>query len=159
MRVTLICVGKLKETYLKDATEEYLKRISKYSSVEVIEVADEKLKADSNNALDEQVKLREAERILKFIDEKDYLVALAIEGKMLSSIDFSFFIQNNMAHGVSNIKFVIGGSLGLHASVVKRANYSLSFSKMTFPHQLMRVILLEQVYRAFRIAGNEPYHK
>ena len=159
MNITLITVGKIKEKYLKDAIEEYSKRLKRYCKLEIIEVPDEKTPDNASEKEELQIKSKEGESILKHIKDNMYVVALAIEGKMISSEELADFIKDLGIKGDSNIAFVIGGSLGLSKEVLSRANYKLSFSKMTFPHQLMRVILLEQVYRAFRINSGEPYHK
>lgn len=159
MNITLITVGKIKEKYYRDAIAEYQKRLSRYCKLEIVEVADEKTPDKASEALEDQIKQKEAERILKYIREDTYCVALAIEGKKLDSVKFADTLEKLGVSGESNIAFVIGGSLGLHESVLKRANYKLSFSDMTFPHQLMRVILLEQIYRCYRIINKEPYHK
>ena len=149
--IRIITVGKLKEKFFVDATNEYVKRISKYSKIELIEVNDE-----DNNNLDAMDK--EGKKILKHIKD-DYVITLEIEGKMLDSIELSNLISSVNTYDSSIITFVIGGSLGLSDEVKSRANYHLSFSKMTFPHMLMRVILLEQIYRSFKILNKEPYHK
>lgn len=159
MNITLITVGKIKEKYYRDAIAEYQKRLSRYCKLEIVEVADEKTPDKASEALEDQIKQKEAERILKYIREDTYCIALAIEGKKLDSVKFADTLEKLGVSGESNIAFVIGGSLGLHESVLKRANYKLSFSDMTFPHQLMRVILLEQIYRCYRIINKEPYHK
>lgn len=159
MRITLICVGKLKEKYLVQGVEEYVKRLSRYCTLELIELADEKTPDNASEALEEGIKRKEGERILKALKEDSYCIALAIEGTMLSSEELASKIDSLGIFGKSHISFVIGGSLGLSAEVLKRADYKLSFSKMTFPHQLMRMILLEQIYRAYRIINKEPYHK
>jgi len=159
MRVTIVCVGKLKEKYWKDAVAEYEKRLSRYVKLEIIEIADEKTPDGSSLAQDEEVRVKEGERILKVVKEGAYVAALAIEGKMLSSEDLAAFISDKGIRGISHLMFIIGGSLGLSQDVMKRADFALSFSKMTFPHQMMRVVLLEQIYRAQRIVNNEPYHK
>lgn len=158
MKISIICVGKIKEKYFKMAIDEYIKRLSKYVKLSIIEVADEKAPENISLADEDIIKQKEAERILKNIKD-EYVIALCIDGNELDSISFSKFIQENMNKGVSNISFIIGGSLGLHKSIIDRADYKMSFSKMTFPHQLMRVILLEQIYRSQRILRNEPYHK
>ena len=159
MNITFITVGKIKEKYYRDAIDEYTKRLSKYCKLEIIEVADEKTPDKASEALEIQIKEKEADRILKNVKENDYVIALAIEGKKLNSVQFSEKIDQLGITGKSNIDFIIGGSLGLHSSVLQRADDKLSFSDMTFPHQLMRVILLEQVYRCYRIINHEPYHK
>ena len=159
MNITLVTVGKIKEKYFRDAILEYQKRLSRYCKLDIIEVADEKTPDKASELLEEQIKQKEAERILKYIREDAYCIALAIEGKKYDSIGFSKHINQLGITGKSNIVFVIGGSLGLHESVLKRSDGKISFSDMTFPHQLMRVILLEQIYRCFRIINGEPYHK
>ncbi|MBT2570992.1 23S rRNA (pseudouridine(1915)-N(3))-methyltransferase RlmH [Planococcus sp. ISL-110] len=159
MNISIISVGKLKEKYLKSGIEEYTKRLGSYTKINEIEVADEKAPEQLSEADMEIVKKREAERILAKISPDAYVIALAIDGKMKTSEQLAKDIQSLMTYGRSKIVFVIGGSLGLHDEVLKRADEKLSFSKMTFPHQLMRLILVEQVYRAFRIMKGEPYHK
>lgn len=159
MKITVLAVGKVKEKFYRDALAEYAKRLSRYCKLEILEVADEKTEENGSDALCGQIKAREAERLLKHIRDDSWCIALAIEGKKADSISFSQKIEQLGISGKSNLVFVIGGSLGLHESVLKRADELLSFSDMTFPHQLMRVILLEQIYRAFRIAAKEPYHK
>lgn len=159
MKITIVCVGKIKERFYSDAIKEYEKRLSKYCKLEIIEVADEKTDENASEIMNEQTKNKEGERILKNIKDDAYVITLEIEGKMLDSVELSDKINNLGINGCSHIIFVIGGSLGLSKNVSKRANYKLSFSKMTFPHQLMRVILLEQIYRSYRIISNEPYHK
>ena len=159
MKVTVIGVGRLKEKYWQLAIDEYSKRLGKYIKLNIIEVADEKAPENLSVAEAQIVKKSEGERILKNIKSDMYVIALAIEGKMLTSEELSGFLNERMVRGDGNIAFVIGGSLGLSSEVMERADYKLSFSKMTFPHQLMRVILLEQIYRSYRIINNEPYHK
>ena len=159
MNITVISVGKLKEKYLKEAIQEYSTRLTKYCKLDIIEVPDEKAPENMSTAEEEIVKLKEGQTILKNIKDDTYVIALAIKGKQLSSEKFAELISDLGLRGKSNIAFVIGGSLGLGEEVLKRADYHLSFSAMTFPHQLMRVILLEQVYRAFRILQGAPYHK
>lgn len=159
MNISIISVGKLKEKYLKSGIEEYTKRLGSYTKITEIEVADEKAPEQLSEADMEIVKKKEAERILAKISPDAYVIALAIDGKMKTSEQLAKDIQSLMTYGRSKIVFVIGGSLGLHDEVLKRADEKLSFSKMTFPHQLMRLILVEQVYRAFRIMKGEPYHK
>ena len=158
MKVSIICIGKIKEKYFKMAIDEYSKRLSKYIKLNIVELLDEKAPENLSLADEENIKLKEGEKILKNIKD-EFVIALCIDGKELDSISLANFIQNNKNKGISHISFVIGGSLGLHKNVIDRANFKLSFSKMTFPHQLMRVILLEQIYRAERILKNEPYHK
>ncbi|MEH7074495.1 23S rRNA (pseudouridine(1915)-N(3))-methyltransferase RlmH [Neobacillus drentensis] len=159
MNISIITVGKLKEKYLKQGIEEYLKRLSAYAKVEVIEVADEKAPEELSELEMVQVKQKEGERILAKISQDTYVIALAIQGKLASSEELADSLDKLATYGKSKIAFVIGGSLGLSSEVIKRSNEQLSFSRMTFPHQLMRLILVEQIYRAFRINRGEPYHK
>ena len=159
MNIAIISVGKLKEKYLKMGIEEYSKRLGSYAKLELIEVADEKAPEHLSDADMEIVKRKEGERILSKIGTDTYVIALAIEGKMKSSEQLAADIQSLMTYGRSKVAFVIGGSLGLHEDVMKRSDEKLSFSKMTLPHQLMKLVLVEQIYRAFRIMKNEPYHK
>ena len=143
--IKIVCVGKIKEKYLQDAISDYMKRLSKYHKVEIIELEDSNIS-------------EEKQRILKHIDSKDYVITLDIEGRELSSVELADKLDKTFITN-SNICFVIGGSCGLDSDVKERANFSLSFSKLTFPHQLFRVILLEQIYRSFKILNNETYHK
>ena len=159
MNINIIAVGKLKEKYLKEAVSEYSKRLSKYCRLDIIEVSDEKAPENMSQAEEESVKNKEGQAILKYVKSDTYVIALIIEGKMLTSEAFADFINELGIKGKSNIAFIIGGSLGLSGEVIKRADYKLSFSPMTFPHQLMRVVLMEQIYRGFRIIKGEPYHK
>nr|WP_309100844.1 23S rRNA (pseudouridine(1915)-N(3))-methyltransferase RlmH [Fredinandcohnia onubensis] len=159
MNITIVTIGKLKEKYLIQGINEYLKRLTAYAKVDMIELADEKAPENLSESEMEQVKQKEGERILSKLSDDTHVIALAIEGKMKSSEQLADDLENLATYGKSKIVFVIGGSLGLSKDVMKRANDTLSFSKMTFPHQLMRLILVEQVYRAFRIIRNEPYHK
>lgn len=159
MKIKIICVGKIKENFYKEAITEYAKRLSKFTSFSVIEVSDEKTDEKASQKENELVLSKEGKRILEQIGNDDYVISLCIEGKSLSSVDFSKKISEVMLSGYSNIAFLIGGSLGLSDEVKKRSDFKLSFSEMTFPHQLMRVILTEQIYRAFKIINNEPYHK
>ncbi|MBE5935695.1 MAG: 23S rRNA (pseudouridine(1915)-N(3))-methyltransferase RlmH [Lachnospiraceae bacterium] len=159
MRITVITVGKIKEKYLKMAIDEYAKRLSKYCKLDFIEVADEKTPDNASDIVNEKIKEVEGERIMNNIKKDTYVIALAIEGKELTSEELAKKMDNLGVSGNSNITFVIGGSLGLSKAVMSRADYKLSFSRMTFPHQLMKVILLEQIYRSYRINKNEPYHK
>lgn len=159
MRITLITVGKIKEKYLRDAIAEYSKRLSRYCKLEIVEVADEKTPDQASEAAEENIRNKEGERILKHIRDDMYVITLEIGGKMLSSEEFADKINSLGVQGKSSITFVIGGSIGLGQEVLRRSDYALSFSKMTFPHQLMRVILLEQIYRGYRILAGEPYHK
>lgn len=159
MRITVVCVGKLKESYWREAIAEYSKRLSRYMKLEIIEVADEKAPESMSEAQAAEVKEKEGQRILKQVREDAFVVALAVEGKMLSSEELAVFMEQKEVGGVSHIVFIIGGSLGLSPAVMRRADFALSFSGMTFPHQMMRVVLLEQIYRVERIRRNEPYHK
>lgn len=159
MNITVITVGKLKERYFREAVEEYSTRLSKYCKLEIIEVPDEKVPENLSAAQEQIVIQKEAQGILKHVKEDTYVIALAIQGKQLPSEGLADLINDLGIKGRSNITFVIGGSLGLSEEVLKRADYQLSFSLMTFPHQLMRVILLEQIYRGFKIIKGEPYHK
>ncbi|MBR4015584.1 MAG: 23S rRNA (pseudouridine(1915)-N(3))-methyltransferase RlmH [Anaerotignum sp.] len=159
MRVTIVCVGKLKEKYWREAVAEYSKRLSRYHKLEIIELADEKAPETMSPAQEAEVKEKEGQRILKQISEDAFVVALAVEGNPLSSEELADFVEKKAVGGINHLVFLIGGSLGLSPEVMKRADFALSFSKMTFPHQMMRVVLLEQIYRAERIRKNEPYHK
>lgn len=159
MNIAIVSVGKLKEKYLKMGIEEYSKRLGSYAKIDLIEVPDEKAPENLSDADMEIVKKKEGERILAKIGPDTYVIALAIEGKMKSSEQLAADLQSLMTYGRSKIAFVIGGSLGLHEDVMKRSDEKLSFSKMTLPHQLMKLVLVEQIYRAFRIIKNEPYHK
>ena len=159
MKITIITVGKLKEKYLKDAISEYSKRLSRYCKLEVIEVADEKTPDQAGEGMETMIREKEAERILKYIREDAYVVTLEIKGTQLTSEELAEKIDRPGIQGKSHIQFVIGGSIGLGEPVLNRSDYALSFSRMTFPHQLMRVILLEQIYRSYRIINGEPYHK
>lgn len=157
MNVNIICVGKLKEKYLKEAESEYLKRISRFAKVKIIELNDEKL--TGNNSLDILAKNKEGENIINKIPKNSYIFAMDIKGKQSTSIDFAKELNDLSISGKSDFTFIIGGSLGLSEEVLKRANKKMSFSLMTFPHQLFRVMLLEQIYRCFKINNNETYHK
>jgi 23S rRNA (pseudouridine1915-N3)-methyltransferase len=159
MNITIIAVGKLKEKYLKQAVDEYSKRLGRYCRLDIIELSDEKTPDNASEKDELIIKEKEGRAILSKIRENAYVIALDLNGKQLSSEEFSKFIDNCGIMGNSNLFFVIGGSLGLSDDVIRRANYKLCFSKMTFPHQLFRVMLLEQVYRGFRIINGEPYHK
>ena len=159
MKITLITVGKIKEKYLKDAIAEYSKRLSKYCKLEIIEVADEKTPDNASEAMEEIIRVKEAEKILKYVKKDAYVVTLEIQGKELSSEVFAEKIERLGIQGTSHMIFIIGGSIGLGEGVLGKSDLALSFSKMTFPHQLMRVILLEQIYRSYRIINGEPYHK
>ena len=159
MNVTILCVGKVKEKFYRDAIAEFEKRLSRYCKLDIIEVADEKTPDNASEVVEQQIKEKEAERMEKYIREGAYVIALAIDGKQLDSVELSEKMEKLGISGNSNIVFVIGGSLGLADGILKRADFKLSFSRMTFPHQLMRVILLEQIYRGYRIMNHEPYHK
>ena len=159
MKVTIVCVGKLKEAYWRGAIEEYSKRLGRYMKLEIVELPDEKAPETMSPAQEDEVRQKEGLRILKAVKEDAFAVALAIEGKSLSSEGLADFIAEKAVRGVSHMVFIIGGSLGLSQDVMNRADFSLSFSPMTFPHQMMRVILLEQIYRAEKINRKEPYHK
>ena len=159
MRISIICVGKIKEKFYREALAEYVKRLSKYCKLDIIEVVDEKTPDGASELVCDRIMMKEATRISDKIPDNAYVVATAIEGKHFSSTDFANHINNLTLKSCSHVVFIIGGSLGLHSSIKNRADILISFSKMTFPHQLMRVILAEQIYRAFRIINNEPYHK
>lgn len=159
MRITVVCVGKIKEKFYVQAVEEYAKRLSRYCKLEFVELPDEKTPENAGEQINASIKAKEGDRILSVLRDDAYVIALAIEGNMLDSVQFSEKLEKLAVSSVSYIMFVIGGSLGLDTRVLSRADYKLSFSKMTFPHQLMRVVLLEQIYRAYRIMRGEPYHK
>ena len=159
MKITIVCVGKIKENFYRDAVSEYSKRLGWYCWLEFVETADEKTPEGASALLEEQIKEKEAKRILDKIRDDDFVCILEITGKRFSSEGFAQWMEQLTVKGISEIVFVIGGSLGLHGSVRQRANMAVSFSDMTFPHQLMRVILCEQIYRAFRIIHGAPYHK
>ena len=152
MKITILCVGKIKEKFYRDAIAEYSKRLSRYCKLDIIEVADEKTPENASDTVENQIRKKEAK-------EGAYVFALAIDGREFDSVELSKKIENLGTSGISQIIFLIGGSLGMSENLLKRADFKLSFSKMTFPHQLMRVILLEQVYRSYRIMNGEPYHK
>ena len=159
MKITVITVGKIKEKYLKDAIAEYSKRLSKYCKLEIIEVADEKTPDNVSEVVEDAIRSKEAERILKYVKDDAFVFTLEINGKQLSSEELADKIDKLGVQGTSHIIFIIGGSIGLGQEVLQKSNFALSFSKMTFPHQLMRVVLLEQIYRCYRIINGEPYHK
>ncbi|QHE54122.1 23S rRNA (pseudouridine(1915)-N(3))-methyltransferase RlmH [Pontibacillus sp. HMF3514] len=159
MKISIISVGKLKEKYLKQGIQEYIKRLGPYASIDIQEVPDEKAPENLSEAQMLEVKQKEGERILSKISQDTYVITLEIEGKMITSEKLAEQLDQLATYGKSKVAFVIGGSLGLSEEVLKRSDFALSFSKLTFPHQLMRLVLLEQVYRAFRIMRNEPYHK
>ncbi len=158
MKITVICVGKLKEDYLKSAISEYSKRLSRFADLEIIEVPDQKIPDNASKKIEEQILIKEGELILSKIKNNSYVIAMCVEGKLISSEELANEI-NNISMSSSNITFIIGGSLGLSDTVKKRANKRISFGKITLPHQLMRVVLSEQIYRAFKINSNEAYHK
>ena len=159
MKITVIAVGKIKEKYFTGAIGEYSKRLGRYCKLELIEVQDEKTPDGASEKLEEQIKRKEGQRVLDKIPADAYVLALAIEGKMPDSVGLSRKLERLGIEGKSHLVFVIGGSLGLAKEVLDRADEKISFSAMTFPHQLMRVILLEQIYRSYRIMNGEPYHK
>lgn len=159
MNIKIIAVGKIKEKYLTNGINEYFKRLTKYCKVQMIEVGDEKIPEKASEKQEEEVKQREGDRILSHVKSDSFVTALCLEGKMLDSVELSELIQGLAVRGKSSITFIIGGSLGLSDKVKKRADLQLSFSRMTFPHQLMRLILVEQIYRAFKIINHETYHK
>lgn len=159
MKITILTVGKIKEKYFTDAIKEYSKRLSRYCKLEMIEVADEKTPDRASEHEEDLIREKEGERLQKYIKDGAYVIPLAIEGKQYTSVEFSKKLHDLGLHGESHIIFVIGGSIGLDKKILKGANELLSFSKMTFPHQLMRVVLLEQIYRGYRIMAGEPYHK
>ena len=159
MKIRILCVGKIKEKFMREALGEYSKRLSRYIKLEITEVVDEKTPDSASEKEENQIRDKEAERLLKQIRQEDYVIALAIDGKMYDSVAFSKKLDRFGVLGRGSVVFVIGGSLGLGEQVLERADESISFSKMTFPHQLMRVILLEQIYRGYRILRNEQYHK
>ena len=159
MNITILSVGHVKEQYWRDAVSEYSKRISRYASLKIVEVIDEKTPDRCSDNERDVIICKEAERLSKQIRKGTYLISLEIDGRQMDSVSLSGFIDDLQVHGISDITFVIGGSLGLHRSITEISDMHLSFSKMTFPHQMMRVILLEQIYRSFRISRGEPYHK
>ena len=159
MKITVACVGKIKEKYLREGIAEYVKRLSRYCRLEWYEVADEKTPDGASAAQEERIRDTEGQRLLRGIPDSSYVIALAIQGKMMDSPELAGKISDLANRGISHIVFVIGGSLGLSGQILRRADFSWSFSKLTFPHQLMRMILLEQIYRGYRIINGEPYHK
>ena len=159
MNINIVTIGKLKEKYLKQGIEEYTKRLSAYAKIDIIELPDEKAPENLSDQDMKIIKDKEGDRILSKISPDAHVIALAIEGKQLTSEQLAAKINDLGLHGTSHIQLIIGGSLGLDPAILKRADYLLSFSKMTFPHQLMRVVLLEQIYRAYKINAGEPYHK
>lgn len=159
MNLCILCVGKVKEPYFREAIAEYVKRLGRYGKVSIVEVEDEKTPEGASSAQEEKIRQKEGKRLLEKLPDQAYLVTLEIEGHRLSSVQFSSYLEHLNVEGRGTIYFAIGGSLGLSKEVRSRSNYALSFSDMTFPHQLMRVILLEQLYRCCRIQHHEPYHK
>ncbi|MHC6180030.1 23S rRNA (pseudouridine(1915)-N(3))-methyltransferase RlmH [Clostridium sp. JNZ X4-2] len=159
MNITIIAVGKLKEKYLKDAVGEYSKRLSRYCKLNVIEVMDEKTPENASEKEENVIKEKEGKRILKHLKEENYIIVLDLKGNMISSVEFASKVEQLALAGNSSITFIIGGSLGISREILQKSDYKLCFSKMTFPHQLFRVMLLEQVYRGFKIIKGEPYHK
>jgi len=159
VKITILCVGKIKESFYRQAVDEYTKRLSKYCKLEIVEVTDEKTPDKASEVMESQIKEKEAERLIDKLKEDSYIFTLEIKGKKYTSEAFAETIEKLTVQGKSHLTFVIGGSLGLHEKILKLSNQPISFSDMTFPHQLMRVILTEQIYRAFRIMNNEPYHK
>ncbi|MGT2934969.1 23S rRNA (pseudouridine(1915)-N(3))-methyltransferase RlmH [Streptococcus castoreus] len=159
MKIKLICVGKLKENYLKNGISEYQKRLSRFCQFEIIELVDEKTPDKASDSENQAIMAKEAQRIEKRIGQRDFVIALAIEGNQFSSEKFSQLISETAVKGYSNITFIIGGSLGLDSNIKKRANLLMSFGLLTLPHQLMRLVLIEQIYRTFMIAQGSPYHK
>ncbi len=159
MNIRIVAVGKIKEKYIQEGIKEFTKRLSRYCSLEVIEIDDEKAPENLSEKEMEIVKKKEGDKILSKIPQNSFIISLEIKGKQLSSEELSKKVEELMVNGINDITFVIGGSLGLSIDVINRSNFKLSFSKMTFPHQLMRLVLLEQVYRGFRIMKGEPYHK
>ncbi|MEZ7549353.1 23S rRNA (pseudouridine(1915)-N(3))-methyltransferase RlmH [Streptococcus sp. 27098_8_82] len=159
MKIKLVTVGKLKEKYLKDGIAEYMKRLNRFCKVEMIELADEKTPDKASDLENQQILEKEGNKILAKINEREFVIALAIEGNQFPSEKFSQLMMDTTVHGFSDITFVIGGSLGLSPAVKKRANLLMSFGKLTLPHQLMRLVLIEQIYRAFMIQQGSPYHK
>lgn len=158
MNVTIIAVGNIKEKYLIDGINEFIKRIKKYSNIKIIEINESKISDLSDKSIEKSLS-EEGSKIISKIGDKDYIITLEIEGKQLTSEDFAYRLEDLKIQGYNDFVFIIGSSHGLSDDVKKISNLKLSFSKMTFPHQLMRLVLLEQIYRCFRISNNEPYHK
>lgn len=158
MNIKIFCVGKVKESYISEAIKEYSKRISKYSSFEIIEVTDEIIPSNASDKDIENIKKLEADKISKYIKPSDFVIALDLKGEALSSEEFAAKLQDITVKGFSTICFIIGGTAGIHTSLISRSNYKLSFSKLTFPHQLIRLFLSEQIFRCFKIINNEKYH-
>lgn len=158
LNIQIVCIGKIKEKYLKDAIDEYSKRLSKYCKLTILELPDEKIPEKLYDSLSNEIKLKECNNILKHIKKDSHIIALDLGGKQFSSEEFSAELDK-IAMTNSNITFIIGGSLGLNSELLSKCNQKICFSKMTFPHQLIRVFLLEQIFRAFKISNNETYHK
>ncbi len=158
-KIDIVCIGKLKETYLINAMDEYSKRLKSYCKLTIIEQADEKIHEKMSKKQEILLKQKEGEKILTKVADNGFVIALDIDGEMLGSVELTRFLEEKANRGHSHIVFIIGGSLGLCDKVLSRANYKLSFSKMTFPHQLFRVMLIEQIYRVYKIRLNETYHK
>ena len=158
VHINIICVGKLKEKYLKEAVDEYKKRLTKYCNINIIEINDEQIPTKINENIKEQIKEKECKKIMENIRNDSYVIPLDLKGKQFTSEEFSNKLENIQTQGYSNITFIIGGTLGLTSEILKRANECICFSKMTFPHQLIRVFLLEQIFRGFKISKNETYH-
>ena len=163
MKITILCVGKIKEKFYRDAIEEYAKRLTRYCKLEIIEVADEKTPDGASATEEMQIRQKEGERVLARLEKcrqsSSYVMALAIDGRELDSVELSQKLEKLGTDGISHVNFLICGSLGMSKELLAAADFKLSFSRMTFPHQLMRVILLEQIYRGYRIMNREPYHK
>lgn len=159
MNIKIITVGKIKEKFMKAAIDEYAKRLSRYCKLEIIEVSDEKTPDNASEKEEEAIKEKEGAKVRSYIKDTDYVIALDLKGKQLTSEEFAEKIETLGIEGKSSIVFLIGGSLGISSETLKRADFKISFSKMTFPHQLFRIMLLEQIYRGFRIMKGEPYHK
>lgn len=159
LHIDIICVGKIKEQYLKDAIAEYSKRLSKYCSLTITEISDEQVPNNLNDKLAQNIKQTESNHILSHIKRDSYIICLDLKGKQFSSEEFSQKIESIALNDSSSITFIIGGTLGISDDLLKRSNELICFSKMTFPHQLIRVFLLEQLFRAFKISNNETYHR
>lgn len=158
LSINIICIGKIKEQYLKDAINEYSKRLSRYCKLNIIELPDEKIPDKLNDSLSNEIKSKECNNIINHIKKDSYVIALDLKGKQFTSEEFSLNLDN-LSMETSNISFIIGGSLGLNEEVLSRCNQKICFSKMTFPHQLIRIFLLEQIFRAFKISNGETYHR
>lgn len=158
LNINIICIGKIKENYLKDAISEYSKRLSKFCNLNITELSDEKLPNKLNDSIINEIKNKECNKIIQAVKKDSYIICLDLKGKELSSEEFSAKLDNIALNFNSSITFVIGGTLGLNQEILSLANEKICFSKMTFPHQLIRVFLLEQLFRAFKISNNETYH-